>query len=62
MGQAALKFCPICGKPAVEKYRPFCCAHCANVDLGHWFGGKYVMPTDERPGAADPETGEDTLL
>ena len=31
--------CPICRKPAVDKFRPFCSKRCADVDLNRWFGG-----------------------
>lgn len=41
--------CPVCGKPAAEKYRPFCSKRCADVDLGRWLTGSYVIPTDEAP-------------
>jgi endogenous inhibitor of DNA gyrase (YacG/DUF329 family) len=23
---------------------PFCSARCAQIDLGRWFGGQYVVP------------------
>jgi endogenous inhibitor of DNA gyrase (YacG/DUF329 family) len=49
--------CPICQKPADQKYRPFCSRRCADVDLGRWLTGSYAIPTDE-PGeedAPDPE-------
>lgn len=36
--------CPICGKPAVQDYRPFCSRACADEDLGRWLGGRYVVP------------------
>ena len=36
--------CPICGKPAVEKYRPFCSKRCADVDLNRWLSGAYAIP------------------
>jgi len=39
------KACPICGKPAeLPRYRPFCSPRCAEVDLGRWFNGSYVVP------------------
>lgn len=49
MNEAAeVKSCPICGKPAVEpKYKPFCCARCADVDLHRWLGGVYRVETNE---------------
>ncbi|MBN9246515.1 MAG: DNA gyrase inhibitor YacG, partial [Hyphomicrobium sp.] len=31
--------CPICGKEAVEAYRPFCSKRCADIDLAKWFSG-----------------------
>jgi hypothetical protein len=55
--------CPICGKPVVEKFRPFCSTRCANVDLHRWLSGVYVVPgkddTDEeaRP---PPQSGEES--
>jgi endogenous inhibitor of DNA gyrase (YacG/DUF329 family) len=36
--------CPICGKPADPKYRPFCSSRCADVDLARWLRGSYVIP------------------
>lgn len=50
--------CPICGKAAEAKYRPFCSRRCANVDLGRWLTGGYTIPVaaeeeDEAP--ASPE-------
>ena len=36
--------CPICRKPAVPDYRPFCSRRCADVDLGRWLTGRYVIP------------------
>ncbi|MBU6507910.1 MAG: DNA gyrase inhibitor YacG [Alphaproteobacteria bacterium] len=51
--------CPICGKPVVMRYRPFCSQRCAMVDLGRWFGGGYRVPTDEKPEDAAPEARSD---
>ena len=36
--------CPICGKPPEPKYRPFCSARCADLDLARWLRGDYVIP------------------
>lgn len=36
--------CPICGKPASDRYRPFCSRRCADVDLARWFRGDYRIP------------------
>ncbi|MDZ4790177.1 MAG: DNA gyrase inhibitor YacG [Hyphomicrobiales bacterium] len=39
-----LKTCPICRKhPAVLEYKPFCSKRCADVDLGRWLHGAYVI-------------------
>lgn len=47
------KNCPLCGKPAAEKYAPFCSKRCADVDLSRWLGGGYRIPTDEAPDGGD---------
>jgi len=36
--------CPICGRAALERYRPFCSKRCADVDLNRWLSGAYVVP------------------
>jgi len=41
------KSCPICGKPAVERFRPFCSGRCKDVDLNRWFKGAYAIPAAE---------------
>ena len=40
--------CPICKKPSIADYRPFCSKRCADVDLSRWLGGTYVIPADAR--------------
>ena len=46
--------CPVCGKPRSQEYRPFCSKRCADIDLGRWLKGTYVIP-----GSADAdEDGE----
>lgn len=47
--------CPICGKPAVTRHRPFCSHRCALIDLGRWLGGNYHVPA-----GAGTEEDEDT--
>ncbi len=42
--------CPICGKPAVKKYHPFCSKRCADLDLAHWLNGDYAVPAAEQDG------------
>ena len=58
----AIKSCPICGKPAVEKFRPFCSRRCANVDLNRWLSGVYAVPVKEaedEDGMCSPEAGDE---
>ena len=56
---AALGRCPICNRPAVPASRPFCSPRCAEVDLGRWLTGQYVVPgpptdlDDDPPSAPD---------
>ncbi|HPE27187.1 DNA gyrase inhibitor YacG [Albidovulum sp.] len=38
--------CPICRKDSDPKYRPFCSRRCADIDLGRWLTGAYVIPGD----------------
>jgi endogenous inhibitor of DNA gyrase (YacG/DUF329 family) len=45
--QSSGPVCPICRKPAVEKFRPFCSKRCADVDLHRWFSGTYSVPVTE---------------
>jgi len=54
MAEASLraKLCPICRKPAVEGFRPFCSKRCADVDLNRWLSDIYVVPAAEQD---DPE-------
>lgn len=52
----SLQPCPICRKPAVEKYRPFCSRRCADLDLGRWLNEGYAIPAVEPP---DDWDGED---
>ena len=47
------KKCPICGKQAVLEYQPFCSKKCADIDLGRWLKGTYVVHTNEKPEDAD---------
>ena len=35
--------CPICKKLSILEYQPFCSKRCADIDLGNWLDGKYVL-------------------
>lgn len=41
--------CATCGKPATQRYRPFCSRRCADADLGRWLNGSYAIPALEPP-------------
>lgn len=43
---ATAKPCPTCGKPALERYKPFCSKRCADVDLHRWLSGAYAIPAE----------------
>ena len=49
--------CPVCRKPADEKYKPFCSKRCADIDLGRWLKESYRVPTEEGPEEADSVPG-----
>jgi endogenous inhibitor of DNA gyrase (YacG/DUF329 family) len=38
------KPCAICGKPQIERFRPFCSQRCTDVDLHSWLAGAYAVP------------------
>lgn len=56
MPETSRKPCPICGKPSVEKFHPFCSARCADVDLNRWLSGGYAIPAREDD-RSDDEAG-----
>lgn len=45
--------CPLCGRPAVARYRPFCSLRCAERDLGHWLNEDYRIATEEEADLED---------
>jgi hypothetical protein len=62
-GTDGVPACPICGKPRLHRFRPFCSRRCADVDLGRWFAGSYVVAGDEaadasESGAEDPRASD----
>lgn len=55
--KASVGRCPICGKPTVHAIRPFCSARCADIDLGRWVGGAYVITGGESDADEDGDEG-----
>jgi endogenous inhibitor of DNA gyrase (YacG/DUF329 family) len=49
--------CPICGKPTVHAVRPFCSARCADIDLGRWVSGAYVIAGGQADADEDGDEG-----
>jgi endogenous inhibitor of DNA gyrase (YacG/DUF329 family) len=49
--------CPVCGKPAAARFRPFCSGRCVDVDLARWFTGAYRIPSEE-PGDGPDDFSE----
>ncbi|MGA9250938.1 MAG: DNA gyrase inhibitor YacG [Roseobacter sp.] len=47
--------CPMCGKPTVQKVRPFCSKRCADLDLARWFNGSYAVPSQDMDDISDLE-------
>jgi endogenous inhibitor of DNA gyrase (YacG/DUF329 family) len=58
--QPRAKPCPICGQPAMARFRPFCSKRCADVDLNRWLAGVYRVPAAESEDEQDapPREGE----
>jgi endogenous inhibitor of DNA gyrase (YacG/DUF329 family) len=46
------KRCPICGKPTLHRFRPFCSKRCADIDLHRWLSGRYAVPVVEEDTSA----------
>jgi uncharacterized protein len=51
--------CPICRKPVVDKFRPFCSKRCADVDLNRWLSGVYAVPVVEQDESSDGDPPPD---
>ncbi|GGB65715.1 DNA gyrase inhibitor YacG [Glycocaulis alkaliphilus] len=51
--------CPMCGKPVVHEFRPFCSKRCSDLDLQKWLSNSYAVPGEPvSPEALPPEEGE----
>jgi len=57
---APQKRCPICGKPTLERYKPFCSKRCADVDLHRWLSGAYTVPGEPDDEAETPVRPEES--
>ena len=57
--EALARRCPICGRPQMEKFKPFCSKKCADIDLARWLSGRYAIPAQESD-EADSEPTIDT--
>jgi uncharacterized protein len=44
MTHTAAKRCPICRKPRIEEFAPFCSNRCRDRDLARWFNDGYSVP------------------
>ena len=53
------KRCPLCGKPALQRFRPFCSKRCADIDLNRWLKGSYAVPVLEEDASARGEQEDD---
>jgi uncharacterized protein len=54
--------CPICGKAADDRFRPFCTRRCRDVDLNRWLSGVYAVPVredEDEDGAAAASSRDD---
>jgi uncharacterized protein len=47
--------CAICGKPQLERFKPFCSKRCADVDLNRWLTGSYAIPVSEDDASSEGE-------
>ena len=50
--------CPICGTEASSRYRPFCSARCADVDLARWLNESYSVPGEPASDSTKIEKSE----
>ena len=52
--------CPVCGKPAVRGFYPFCSKRCGDIDLNRWLSGSYAIAAVEDGQSVDSqEAGDD---
>ncbi len=46
--------CPVCKQPPKPDFAPFCSRRCADIDLGRWLKGGYVIPGGREQGEEQP--------
>ncbi len=61
MAQPKTGKCPICQQPTVSQYRPFCSKRCADVDLGRWLMGGYVIAGGNADADEDGDEPQDPV-
>lgn len=44
MNRPMNRSCPICRKPRVDQFAPFCSSRCRDRDLARWFNDDYAVP------------------
>ncbi|MBN1573067.1 MAG: DNA gyrase inhibitor YacG [Deltaproteobacteria bacterium] len=54
--------CPVCGKNALNPFRPFCSERCCLIDLARWFGESYRIETEERLDGPESESIESASM
>jgi endogenous inhibitor of DNA gyrase (YacG/DUF329 family) len=57
---ATTRKCPICGKPRVEQFTPFCSTRCRDRDLMQWLSDGYTLPGTRADEPDDEEVIRDT--
>ena len=57
--QRPAKPCPICGRKAEPRHRPFCSERCRLIDLGRWLGGNYRIAGAALPEESDLDAPDD---
>lgn len=53
--------CPICKKPTLPFYFPFCSVACKEEDLGNWITGKYFIPDLEQTSFEEEDSAANDL-
>ena len=54
-GRSAVRRCPVCGKPAVDPFMPFCSKRHADIDLHRWLADAYTIPASPDDGDGDDQ-------